>query len=100
MTKVNQEMIQYLAKLSRIAVSEDEKEALLTDLSKIVHYFEQLAQVDTSEVAPCTHLTPHAHTTPVRDDVVIETLSSVDFLNLVPAKTGSLVRVPQVLKQE
>lgn len=100
MTKVNQEMIEYLANLARIEVTNDEKKELLIDLSKIVHYFEQLELVDTSDVAPCTHLTPNAYSTPLRADTSLHTLERDEFLKIVPDKISGLVRVPPVLKQE
>lgn len=100
MADVNEGMIQYLASLARIEVTDDEKARLLTDLSKIMLYFEQLSEVDTSHIAPCTHLTPQATQTPLRDDVVLETLSRDTFLQNAPDKISGLVRVPPVLKQE
>lgn len=100
MTQANKEMVHYLAKLSRIAVTKEEEELLLADLSKIIRYFEQLNEVDTTDIAPCTYLTPDTTKTPLREDVVKQSLSHDDFFKNTPDKIGGLVRVPTVLKQE
>jgi aspartyl-tRNA(Asn)/glutamyl-tRNA(Gln) amidotransferase subunit C len=100
MAELNQEIIKYLAELSRIAVSPDEEESLLKDLKKILHYVEQLNEVDTSGLKPCTYVTLNASQTPLRDDLVVPTLSREQFLKGAPEQIAGMVRVPPVIKQE
>lgn len=100
MTQANKEMIHYLAKLSRIAVTADEEEGLIQDLSKIISHFEQLNEVDTSNITPCTHLTANATQTPLRADCIVQTINRDDLMQNAPDKIGGLIRVPLVLKQE
>ena len=100
MTQANKEMLHYLANLARIAVDEDEEASLIEDLSKILHHIEQLDEVDTENVEPCTYVTQTQTMTPLREDVVSNTLSSKFFLENSPEKIGGMVRVPTVLKQD
>ena len=100
MTELNRDTIKYLADLSRIAVSSDEEESLLQDLKKILRYVEQLEEVDTSQVAPCTYVTKALTQTPLREDVVEPSLARDTFLKGAPQQIGGMVRVPPVLKQE
>jgi aspartyl-tRNA(Asn)/glutamyl-tRNA(Gln) amidotransferase subunit C len=100
MANVDEEMIKYLAELSRIAVSGDEKEALLKDLRKILKYVEQLNEVDTANVAPCTYVTQALKETPLRDDVPMNSLTRDAFLKDAPLFIAGMVRVPPVLKQD
>lgn len=97
---LNKNTVKYLADLSRIAVSEDEEASLLQDLNKIVAYIEQLNEVDTTHVEPCTYVTSMLSQTPLRDDVVVPTLSREQFLKGTPKQISGMVWVPPVLKQE
>lgn len=92
--------VKYLAELSRIAVSEDEEASLLKDLNKIVSYIEQLNEVDTSDVQPCTYVTSSLSQTPLREDTVIPTLTREQFLKGTPKQISGMVWVPPVLKSE
>lgn len=100
MTEIKKETVHYLADLARIAVTEDEEEALLSDLRKMVGYVEQLREVNTDNVAPCCYVTEGLTQTPLREDLVVKTLESSVFLELTPQKTAGMLRVPSVMKQE
>jgi aspartyl-tRNA(Asn)/glutamyl-tRNA(Gln) amidotransferase subunit C len=51
--KINGETIKHLATLARIELEQDEKKnkKLISDLSSILDYFEDLKSVDTSEIS-------------------------------------------------
>lgn len=100
MPKIEKKTVRYLANLARIAVAEEEEDALVSDLEKILGYVEQLQEIDTTDVLPCSYVTQSLTQTPVRKDEVIETLDKDAFLKLCPAKTASMVRIPTVLKPE
>lgn len=100
MATINKDTVQYLAKLSRIAVSEEEEEALVRDLEKIVQYVDELREVDTTNTAPCTYVAKSVDKTPLRKDEVERTLTSDDFFKCTPQQTARMVRVPPVLKGE
>ena len=101
MSKIEKKTVRYLANLARIAVAEDEEDSLLSDLKKIVSYVEQLQEIDTTDVPPCSYVTECLAQTPLRNDEVISTLGRDDFINkLCPVKTSGMVRIPTVLKQE
>lgn len=100
MAELDKNMVQYLAKLSRIAVSEQEENALLQDLAKIVSYVEQLNEVDTQAIAPCNYVTETLTKTPLRNDDVHNTLTRQDLAELAPSQIGGMIRVPPVMKQE
>ena len=97
MQKFTKQTIHNLARLSRIGCSEDEQEALLRDLEKIVAYVELLDEVDTSDVSPCNHVLSWNGNV-IREDVVGETLARDVFLANAPSQIGGLVKVPPVIK--
>lgn len=97
MAKLTKQTIKNLIKLSRIDCSEEEQEALLSDLEKIIAYIEQLQNINTENVPPCNHvLEGMANVT--RDDVVGDTMPRETFLANAPSQVGGMVRVPPVIK--
>jgi aspartyl-tRNA(Asn)/glutamyl-tRNA(Gln) amidotransferase subunit C len=59
-----------IAALARIRLSETELEPLAAELSHIIGWVEQLAEVDTSNIAPMTSVV--AIRIPMRDDAVTD----------------------------
>ena len=49
---INEKILKYLAELSRIEISEEKEKKLLSDLEKILEYFEELKEIDTSNIQP------------------------------------------------
>ncbi len=97
MVKLDKEQIKYLTELSRIACSDEEQDALLEDLGKILNYVEQMAEVDTENVAPCNHVLEGMQNV-MREDVVGESMPREVFLANAPEQIGGMIRVPTVIK--
>jgi aspartyl/glutamyl-tRNA(Asn/Gln) amidotransferase C subunit len=51
---INRETLEYLTNLARLKFDTREEERLLSDLEKILAYFEELKTIDTSSVVPLT----------------------------------------------
>ncbi|MFI5335020.1 MAG: Asp-tRNA(Asn)/Glu-tRNA(Gln) amidotransferase subunit GatC [Chlamydiales bacterium] len=86
-----------LSKLSRIALSEEERKKLFSSLKSILAYVNQLDEIDTSNVPPFTHILETVSNV-MREDLVEKTLSRELFLSNAPAHTGGMIRVPPVMK--
>lgn len=95
--QLNKQTIKMLTSLSRISCTEEEQEALLVDLQKILSYIDQLNEVDTTDVLPCYQVI-HGMANVMREDVVKKTLSREVFLANAPQQIGGLIKVPPVLK--
>jgi aspartyl-tRNA(Asn)/glutamyl-tRNA(Gln) amidotransferase subunit C len=89
--------IKHLMMLSRIQCTEEEQISLLADLRKILEYAKLLQDVDTSQVAPCSHVLEDL-TAFMRDDITGEVMSRDAFLSNAPEVIGGMIRVPKVLK--
>lgn len=98
MAELNKNIIQNLAKLSCIACTPEEEDSLLKDLEKILAYFDQLQEIDTSQVAPCNHVLADIVNV-MREDHVENSMPREVFMGNVPSQTGGYVRVPTVIKQ-
>lgn len=92
------ETIEKMARLSRIGITEEEKEIFTKSLSSIIDYFDVLNSFDTSQTAPLYSVLDD-HTLSLRDDEIGDTLSKEEFLKNAPSSVGGLIKVPQVLKQ-
>lgn len=99
MAKLNKETIVKLTKLCKINCSEEEQEALLKDLAKILDYFEELNAIDTTDIPPCNHvLADMVNVT--RNDETGEVMPRETFLGNAPSHIGGMIRVPPVFKNE
>lgn len=96
MATLNEETIQQLTLLSRIHCTENEKQAILKDLQKILSYIDQLQQVNTENVPPCNHVIAGVANV-MREDTVGGLLNRDTFLANAPSHTAGLVRTPPVL---
>lgn len=97
MALLNKQTIKMLTSLSRISCTDEEQEALLADLQKILAYIDQLNEVDTENTPPCNQVIANMSNV-MREDAVGETLPRDVFLANAPAQIGGMIRVPPVLK--
>src|SRR5436190_565910 len=97
MVCLDKKMIKYLTQLSRIHCSEEEQEALLADLQKIIGYIEQLDEINTDNVPPCNQVLEEV-TNVMREDVVGGIMPRETFLGNAPSQVAGLIRVPPVIK--
>lgn len=93
---VDQKTVRHIARLARIAVRDDELEALAKELNGILDWVEQLGEVETAEVEPMTSAVAVAMK--MRDDVVkAENLQKEVTRNAPGAEDGFYV-VPKVVE--
>lgn len=88
--------VRHIAKLARIAVSDAEVEALAPELSNILGWIEQLAEVDVAGVAPMTAVIPNMLR--LRDDVVTEGNRQSQILANAPLAEHGFFAVPKVIE--
>lgn len=65
---VDKEQVRKIAGLARIAMSDDEIDALVPELNNILGWVEQLGEVDVTGIAPMASVIPSK--TLLRDDVI------------------------------
>lgn len=88
--------VRKVARLARIAEPEDRLEPLARELSGILAWIEQLAEVDTDGVEPMT--TSVAMTLPMREDVVTEGGDPAQVLSNAPKTDKGFFVVPKVVE--
>ena len=88
--------VEKLAKLSRIEISENEKEGVLADLKSILGYVEQIESVSTGDIETTDELLRNVMRedgTPHESGIYTEIL-----LNVAPESQDGYVKVKQILK--
>jgi len=93
---VNAATVRHIARLARIAVSEEEVAALAPELSNILGWIEQLGEVDVAGVEPMTAVIPN--TLRLRGDVVTEGDRRDEILANAPAAEHGFFAVPKVIE--
>jgi len=88
--------VQKIAQLARLAVTDDEKSAIATDLTNILDLVEQMGKIDTQDVVPMSH--PLHMTQRLRADAVTETDQREKFQAIAPAVENGLYLVPKVIE--
>ncbi|MBI3811129.1 MAG: Asp-tRNA(Asn)/Glu-tRNA(Gln) amidotransferase subunit GatC [Nitrospirae bacterium] len=95
--KLGKEEVEHVAKLARLAVSEEEKEAFSRQLSEILTYIGKLNELDTSKVEPTSHVLDLSNV--FRDDIVSESLPAADVLANAPDRESDHFRVPKIIEE-
>ncbi len=94
--KITKDEVEHVAKLARLAVTEEEKERYSQQLSNILTYIEKLKELDTSRVEPTSHVLPMKNI--FREDEVRPSLPREEILKNAPDRTEEFFRVPKIIE--
>lgn len=95
--EVNDQLVDKLAHLSRLAFSPDEKEEIKNDLQRMIHFVEKLNELNLEGVKPLLHMSGEVNV--LREDVVIGSISQEEGLKNAPLQDGSFFKVPKVISR-
>ena len=93
---VSPEQVRHIAKLARIAMSDDELERLVPELNNILGWVEQLGEVDTDGVEPLATVIDQKLR--LRDDVVNDGNIRDAILANAPEAQHGFFAVPKVIE--
>jgi aspartyl-tRNA(Asn)/glutamyl-tRNA(Gln) amidotransferase subunit C len=93
---VSPEQVRHIAKLARIAMSDEELDRLVPELNNILGWVEQLAEVDTAGVEPLTAVIDQKLR--LRDDVVTDGNIRDEVLANAPEAQHGFFAVPKVIE--
>lgn len=88
--------VEKIAHLARLSVSNDELDAVASDLSNILNLVEQMDQADTEGVEPMAH--PLHMVQRLREDRVTEQDQRELFQSIAPLTEDGLYLVPRVIE--
>jgi aspartyl-tRNA(Asn)/glutamyl-tRNA(Gln) amidotransferase subunit C len=94
--KLNREEVLHIARLARVALTEEEITRMSEQLSNLLEHFEVLQQVNTEGVPPTAQ--PVELRSVMRDDVIAPSLSQEDVLANAPQLENDCFKVKPVLE--
>jgi aspartyl-tRNA(Asn)/glutamyl-tRNA(Gln) amidotransferase subunit C len=86
--------IDHVARLARIALTDEERVALKEQLSLILEHAARVGEVAADDVPPTAYAIPRANV--LREDVSEPSLPADEALKNVPDREGDRVRVPRI----
>ena len=95
--KIDQKLIEKLAKLSQLDFSQEAKSKMEQDLNKILAFVDELNTLNTDDIEPLVYI--NVEVNKLREDKVGEHLSKEKALKNAPDKDSDYFKVPTVLKK-
>ncbi|KUK98005.1 MAG: Aspartyl/glutamyl-tRNA(Asn/Gln) amidotransferase subunit C [Atribacteria bacterium 34_868] len=94
---ITKKEVEYVAKLAKLELSEEQKELFSKQLNDILSFFAKLKELDTEQIEPAfhshiTHSTNHFH-----EDIPKPSLAQEVVLNLTEHKQDGYIQVPKIL---
>jgi aspartyl-tRNA(Asn)/glutamyl-tRNA(Gln) amidotransferase subunit C len=90
--------VAHLARLARLALSEEELDHFAAQLEVIIGAVARVAEVAADDIPPTSHSVPLTNV--LRDDEILPCLSRADVLAEAPAAEDGRFRVPRILDEE
>lgn len=94
---LDQEQVRKVATLARLALTEDEEVQFTQQLGDILGYFEQLKELDTTDVPPTTRAIDVSNVT--RPDDLVPFGDRSALLGAAPDQDGDFFKVPKILSK-
>ena len=93
---ITTELVDYISELSRLELEAEEKQAMTTQLERIVAYMDVLNKLDTHGVEPMSHVFPVKNV--LREDEVHPSQARSELLSGAPAPDEEAFLVPRAVE--
>ena len=93
---ISREEVRHVARLARLALTDEELERMREQLDAILAYIDKLRELDVEGVEPTSHAVPLVNV--MRDDEITPVLSQEAALANAPDRAGELFRVPRIIE--
>jgi aspartyl-tRNA(Asn)/glutamyl-tRNA(Gln) amidotransferase subunit C len=97
MAAITRAEVAHLARLSRLAVTDDELDMFAGQLDVILTSIERIGEVTAADIPPTSHSVPLTNV--LREDVITPCLSREDALAGAPDTAEDRFRVPRILDE-
>ena len=94
--KITKQEVEHVAKLGRLELTEQEEGSLTDQLSNILTYVEKLNELDTTGVAPTSHVLDISNV--MRSDTPEASLPQERALANAPDKAAGHYKVPKIIE--
>ena len=93
--KISTKEVEYVAKLARLKLTEQEKELFTQQLDSILDYMGKLNELDTEKVPPTFHVLPLKNV--MREDKVKDSHLQKEMMSNAPERDEGSFIVPKVV---
>jgi aspartyl-tRNA(Asn)/glutamyl-tRNA(Gln) amidotransferase subunit C len=90
--------VDHVARLARLALTEEEKERFRRQLGLILEHAEKVREVAAEDIPPTSHPVPRSNV--FRPDLVTPSLSHEEALAGAPEAEAGRFKVPRIVEQE
>ena len=94
--KITGKDVEYVAKLARLKLTDEEKELFTRQLDQIIGYMDKLNELDTKDVPPTFHVLPLKNV--MLEDVAKDSHLQEEMLKNAPEREGDFYAVPKVIE--
>ncbi len=95
--KVDDELVNNLAKLASLEFNEADMKEIKQDLEKMISFIDKLNELDTTGVEPLLHMSCNVNV--LRDDEVKGSISTEDALKNAAHHDEHFFKVPKVIRK-
>jgi aspartyl-tRNA(Asn)/glutamyl-tRNA(Gln) amidotransferase subunit C len=96
-SRITTQEVDHVARLARLALSDEEKERMRRELDGILSYIDKLRALDTEGVPPTSHAVPLTNV--MREDEPAPSLPQDEMLANAPDRSGEFFRVPRIIEE-
>ena len=96
--RISRDEVAHLARLARLAVSDDELDLFAGQLDVILGAVARVGEVAAADIPPTTHAVPMSNV--LRRDEIVPSLPRDAVLACAPAVEDDKFRVPRILSEE
>lgn len=93
---ISDEIIEYVAILAKLELSEEEKQQAKADMGKMLDYIDKLNELDTADVEPMSHVFPAENV--FREDVVTNGDMREEMLSGAPGEKDGMFMAPRTFE--
>ncbi len=93
---ISRDEVRHVARLARLALTEDEERRMTEQLSSILEYIEKLNELDTGDIEPTYHAVEMTNV--LRDDEVRPSYPLDEVLKNAPDRQGPFFIVPRIIE--
>jgi aspartyl-tRNA(Asn)/glutamyl-tRNA(Gln) amidotransferase subunit C len=96
--KITRKDVDYVARLARLKLSDEEKEKFALQLEAIISHIDQLKELDTTNIQPTSHILDLKNAW--REDNALRSSEELleDILKNAPAREGNFFKVKKVME--
>lgn len=94
--EINDKLVSYVAELAHLKLDDDQRAQAAADLSRMIGYVDQLAELDTDGVEPMSHVFPLVNV--FREDEVKPSMARELILQNAPKQKDGCFLVPKTVE--